>query len=273
MIAARSGGSHKTRVTIGKLFPSPHIGQFVSGLTHLVAARERRDRASRVYRGQRAVFGRHRAARLLLFADHVFHARSIWTRGLTFWEPTLDLPGDAVSLALSTEIPEGPSPYARSRFRSRTNPRRFAFYSMAEMPDPGSVLVRLGSDDHSLVVVREFRRVPLYAASLSLAVLTARPGRAAETVATLAHFVERAVSCWEPAYLMLARSDEQPCLSVLMAGVHDPRALAAGTPSTFSLVTVMPELRPMLAEEPEIFEYYRAERLEDMFALVAPRAV
>lgn len=144
---------------------------------------------------------------------------------------------------------------------------------MAEMPDPGSVLVRLGSDDHSLAVVREFRRVPLLASSLSLATFAARPGRAAEALATLAHFVERAVSLWEPAYLMLARSEEQPCLSVLMAGVHDSRALAGATPAAFSLDGVMPELEPLLAVEPEIFEYYRAERLEEMFALVAPRAV
>ncbi|MBI1736746.1 MAG: hypothetical protein HYR51_16390 [Candidatus Rokubacteria bacterium] len=205
----------------------------------------------------------------------MFHARSIWTRGLTFWEPTLDLPGDAVSVALGTEAAEGPSPYALSRFRSRTNRRRFALYSMAEMPAsaPGSVLVRLGSDDHSLAVVREFRRVPLYASSLSLAIFTARPGRAAEAVATLAHFVERAVSAWEPAYVMLARSLEQPCLSVLMAGVHDGRALAGVSRAAFSLDGVMPELEPMLAVEPEIFEYYRAERLEEMVALVSPGAV
>ena len=242
-------------------------------MTRLVATDRVEIPGALVCTGHCAIFSLCRAARPLLFADVVFHARSIWTRGLTFWEPTLDLPGDAVSVALSTEVPEGPSPYARSRFRSRTNPRRFAFYSMAEMPDPSSVLVRLGSDDHSLAVVREFRRVPLYASSLSLAVFTARPGRAAEVVATLAHFVERAVSRWEPAYLMLARSEEQPCLSVLMAGVPDTRALGASTPAMFSLTSVMPELDPMLAAEPEIFEYYRAERLEEMFALVAPRAV
>lgn len=203
----------------------------------------------------------------------MFHGRSIWTRGLTFWEPTLDLPGDAVSVALTTEVAEGPLPYARSRFRSRTNARRFALYSMAEMPDPSSVLVRLGSDDHSLAVVREFRRVPLYAASLSLAVFTARPGRAAEALAALAHFVEHAVSRWEPAYLMLARSEEQPCLSVLMAGVPDTRALAGVTSSTFRLDGLMPELGPLLTGEPEIFDYYRAERIEELVALVAPRAV
>lgn len=144
---------------------------------------------------------------------------------------------------------------------------------MAKMPEPGSVLVRLGGDDHSLAVVREFRRVPLYASSLSLAIFTARPGRAAEAVATLAHFTERAVSLFEPAYLMLARSEEHPCLSVLMAGVHDSRALAGATAAAFSLDGVMPELGPMLAVEPEIFEYYRADRLEEMFALVSPRAV
>jgi hypothetical protein len=203
----------------------------------------------------------------------VFHARSIWTRGLTFWEPTLDLPGDAVSVALPAELPEGSSPYARSRFRSRANARRFALYSMAEMPDPGSVLVRLGSDDHSLVVVREFRRVPLFAASLSLAVFTARPGRAAEALAALAHFVERAVSRWEPAYLMLARSEEQPNLSVLLAGVPDTRALAGPAPAPFRLDGLMPELEPLLAGDPEIFDYYRAERMEELVALVAPRAV
>ncbi len=203
----------------------------------------------------------------------MFRSRAIWARGLTFWEPTPDPLEDASAAGAALDASAGLPLHARSRFRSRVNPRRFALYSLAESPAPGSMLVRLGSGDHSLHVVREFRRVPLVASALSLALFMARPGRAAESVAALAHFVERAVSAWEPAYLMLAQSMEQPRLSVILAGVHESSAIAGGGAAAFSLDPLMPDLGPMLVAEPEIFEYCREERAADLAPLVCPRAV
>jgi hypothetical protein len=215
----------------------------------------------------------------------VFRPTSIWTRGLTFWEPTPALAADSPTASLDTMTDSGDtlddsrdtvagSPlHARSQFRSRTNPRRFALYSLAERPASGAMLVRLGGDDHSLMVVREFRRVPLLASSLSLALFTARAGHAAPAVAAVAHFVERAVSAWEPAYLMLARSLEQPRLSVLLVGVHQSSALEGGGSTSFSLDPLMPDLGPMLSTEPEIFDYCREEQPAEVAALVSPRAV
>jgi hypothetical protein len=199
----------------------------------------------------------------------VFHARSLFTRGLTIW----DLAGPAFSDEGATGDAT-PQPHARSRFRSLANPQRVALYSLSEPPAADAVLVRLGSDDHSLMAVREFRRVPLRASALSLTLFTARPGRAAAAVAAIAHFVERAVSVWEPAYLMLAQSLEQPRVSVLITGVHQAQALAGAAAGAFSLHGLLPELRPMLDEAPEVFEYCREERAEDeLEALVSPRAV
>lgn len=199
----------------------------------------------------------------------MFHARSLFTRGLTIW----DLAGPSFSDEGATGYAAPPA-HARSRFRSLTNPHRVALYSLSEPPAADAVLVRLGSDDHSLMAVREFRRVPLYASALSLTLFTARSGRAAEAVAAIAHFVERAVSVWEPSYVMLAQSLEQPRISVLITGVHEGHALAGAAAGAFSLRGLMPELRPMLEDAPEAFEYCREERAEDeLEALVSPRAV
>ncbi|MBI2205030.1 MAG: hypothetical protein HYU41_14365 [Candidatus Rokubacteria bacterium] len=175
-------------------------------------------------------------------------------------------------VAASLDTLEGLPPHAHSRFRSRENPRRLALYSLADTSTPGAALVRVGTEDHSLMVVREFRRVPLDASSLSLALFIARPGCASGAVAELAHFVERAVSAWEPSYVMLAQSLEQPPVIVLLAGVHQARALAGASATAFSVTTLPADLEPLLAEEPEIFEYCRDERAENM-ALVCPRAV
>ena len=199
----------------------------------------------------------------------VLYARSLFTRGLTFWEPALD-PAGAGAYAGGERFDD--TAHARSHFRSVVNPRRFALYSLAETPDDDAVVVRLGSDDHTLMVVREFRRVPLFASALSLTLFTARPGRSSAAIAALAHFCERAVSLWEPSYLMLAQSLEQPRLVALFTGVHEGRALAAGSPGSFSLDALFPEIRPMLEEEPELFQYCPEERAADT-ARVSPRAV
>lgn len=201
----------------------------------------------------------------------MFSSRPTWTRGLTFWEP--DGLAEARPAGATLGTLGGTPPHVRSRFRSRANPRRFALYSLADTSAAGSALVRVGTDDHSLMVVREFRRVPLHASSLSLALFSAQAGRAAGAVAALAHFVERAVSAWEPAYLMLAQSIEQPRVIVLLAGVHDAQALAGALPGPLSIGGLMPELASMLADEPEIFEYCRDERAAELAALVSPHAV
>ena len=199
----------------------------------------------------------------------MLHARSPFTRGLTFWEPGLD---PAVPAASGGADRFDDTAHARSHFRSVANPRRFALYSLAETPATDAVVVRLGSDDHTLMVVREFRRVPLYASALSLTLFTAQPGRASAAIAALAHFCERAVSAWEPSYLMLAQSLEQPRLVALFTGVHQVRALAGGRGGSFSLDALFPEIRTMLEEEPELFHYFSEEPAADV-ARVSPRAV
>ena len=68
-------------------------------------------------------------------------------------------------------------------------------------------------------------------------------------VGTLAHWAERALSTYQPAYLLLAHSLEQPRVSALLAAVHEGRALAWARP--FSVEAILPEVRPGLEEEPE----------------------
>lgn len=194
-------------------------------------------------------------------------SRPIWTRGLTLWEPNA---GAGEGGAATLDTLEGALPHAHSRFRSRENPRRLALYSLADTSTPGAAIVRVGTEDHSLMVVREFRRVPLDASSLSLALFIARPGRAAGAVAELAHFVERAVGAWEPSYVMLAQSLDRPHIIVLLAGVHQARALAGAGASGFDRTALPPALGPLLEEAPEIFEYCRDARAA---SLVCPRAV
>src|SRR5207245_7587962 len=112
--------------------------------------------------------------------------------------------------------------------------------------------------DHTLIVVREFRRVPLHASVLAMLLLTARPGYSAPVLAALAHFVERAVSLYQPAYLALAHSLEQPRISTLMLGVHECAALAAAGASAVSVEALVPAVDPLLASRPEGCSYCRA---------------
>jgi hypothetical protein len=165
--------------------------------------------------------------------------------------------------------------HARSRFRSIEDPERFALYSVhdgdgrawrsAAAPPPG---------DHTLIVVREFRRVPLHASALALMLFTARGGRSAPVLAELAHFVERAVSLYQPAYLLLAHSLEQPRICTLLMGVHECAALMAASPSAFSLDALLPEVRPLLATDPEWYAYCpETEAPEYAMTAVSPYAV
>jgi hypothetical protein len=151
--------------------------------------------------------------------------------------------------------------HARSRFRSARHPDRYAEYTLREPRDTESP----APGDHTLIVVREFRRVPLQASALGLVLFVARLGREAAVVATLAHFAERALSLYQPPYLLLARSMEQPGITMLLTGVQASAALEVGGSSAFSVDPLLPEREPLLAAEPEWYAY--APDLEPELAL------
>jgi hypothetical protein len=160
--------------------------------------------------------------------------------------------------------------HARSRFQSVAHPDRYAVYSVRE---PGDRILETPGD-HTLVVVREFRRVPLVASALGLVLFAARLGREAQVVATLAHFAERAVSHYQPPYLLLARSREQPGIITLLTGVQASAVLDVGTDTPFSVDAWLPEVTPLLAAEPELYAY-APERAEEalLASAVSPYAV
>jgi len=163
--------------------------------------------------------------------------------------------------------------HVRSRFRSLSDPGAVALYSMRDGsgghdvfdPPPPS------AESHTLAVVREFRRVPLDASTLRLMLFEAGEGCAARVIGILAHWAERAVSAYQPAYLLLAHSLEQPRISVLLAAVHEGRALAWARP--FSVESILPDVRPWLEEEPERYVYWPEERRARRVRLLAPDAV
>ncbi len=187
--------------------------------------------------------------------------RPVWTRGLRLYDTSLDL-----EPAEDTR--------ACSRFQSLDDPSRFAMYLVSERTDsPFGLSFHAGAEDHTLSVVREFRRVPLHATALGLVVFTARPGRTASLVAALAHFAERAVSTYQPAYLLLARSIDAPGTVVLITGVHERAALVAMQPSAFSLDLLMPEIRPLLENAPEWYTYCHDEEEWLTVGAVSRRAV
>ena len=161
--------------------------------------------------------------------------------------------------------------HARSRFRSVTHPDRFAVYSVHERGDAFCGPVTPG--DHTLVTVREFRRVPLRASSLGLVLFAARAGREAQVVAALAHFAERALSVFQPPYLLLARSLEQPGITVLLAGVQSSSVLDSCGASVFSVNDLLPELESLLVVEPEWYEYAPDPAPESLIPPVSPYAV
>ena len=161
--------------------------------------------------------------------------------------------------------------HARSRFRSVTHPDRFAVYSVHERGEAFAGHVTPG--DHTLVTVREFRRVPLRASALGLLLFAARAGREAQVVAALAHFAERALSVFQPPYLLLARSLEQPGITVLLAGVQSDSMLESHGASVFSVNSLLPELEPLLVVEPEWYEYAPDAVPESLVPLVSPHAV
>jgi hypothetical protein len=193
----------------------------------------------------------------------VRRTRSAWIRGLQLYrlaagtEPFAS--ADDIVGSLEGRV------HARSRFRSVRHPERFAAYSVREpeygLDDP------TGPGDHQLVVVREFRRVPLQASTLGLLLFAARAGREAQVVATLAHFAERALSLYQPPYLLLARSLEQPGITVLLAGVQRDAMLDSASATAFSVEQLLPELTPLLAAEPEWYAYASDPALESLAAV------
>lgn len=165
-----------------------------------------------------------------------------------------------------------PRVHARSRFESVGEPGRYALYTVRDTEVWAAAEGR-APGEHTLVVVREFRRVPLHASALGLLLLTARAGSAAPVVAALAHFVERAVSIYQPAYLLLAHSLETHRLSALMLGVHECTALQAAGSTAFSVDRLLPELEPLLATAPEWFAYCPEPEAQTVTTLVSPYAV
>jgi hypothetical protein len=161
--------------------------------------------------------------------------------------------------------------HARSRFRSVNHPERFAVYSVHERGETFCGPITPG--DHTLVTVREFRRVPLRASALGLLLFAARAGREAQVVAALAHFAERALSVFQPPYLLLARSLEQPGITVLLAGVQSSALLESCGASVFSVAHVLPELESLLVVEPEWYEYAPDPKPESLVPLISPHAV
>ena len=159
---------------------------------------------------------------------------------------------------------------ARSRFQSVRHPDRHAEYTLRAPGEPAPQPI--GRGDHTLAVVREFRRVPLRASALGLVLFAARLGREAQVVATLAHFAERALSVYQPPYLLLARSIEQPGITVLLTGVQNSVLLDVPAATLFSLEGVLPELSPLLAGDPEWY-IYAPEPASDALAAVSRYAV
>ena len=159
---------------------------------------------------------------------------------------------------------------ARSRFQSVHHPDRHAEYTLRAPGEPAPQPI--GRGDHTLAVVREFRRVPLRASALGLVLFAARLGREAQVVATLAHFAERALSVYQPPYLLLARSIEQPGITVLLTGVQNSVLLDVPAATLFSLEGVLPELSPLLAGDPEWYAY-APEPASDALAAVSRYAV
>ena len=204
------------------------------------------------------------AARELLFCPSAVRTTRSCIRGLRLsritdaaHEPPSD--DDVATLTLGQV-------HARSRFRSVRHPERFAMYSLHES-GPADIQ---GPGDHRLVVVREFRRVPLRTSALGLVVFAARAGREAAVVAALAHFAERAVSLYQPPYLLLARSLEQPGITVLLTAVRVETMLEGGGATPFSVDGLLPEIAPLLAVEPEWYAYSPSLASDSLVPSVSP---
>lgn len=198
----------------------------------------------------------------------MLRSRSAWVRVLQIYE--LDDEGPD-PLAGRLEDLLDVRVHARSRFRSLTRPAWYARYSVHSAD--GAPGLAPGPGEHTLVAVREFRRVPLDASSLGLVVFRARPGRAVTVVAALADFVERAVRLYQPGYLLLAHSLEDPRTSLLLTAVRDSDRLGAAAPAAFELNGILGELTPMLVAAPERYAYCPEAEAASVTGAVSPYAV
>jgi hypothetical protein len=193
--------------------------------------------------------------------------RPFWVRDLRLYRAEIESPW------LTAADDDTAGLHVRSRFRGLSDPGSAALYTMRDASGAHDVGDPLPSsaESHTLVVVREFRRVPLDASTLRLMLFIAGEGCAPRVIGTLAHWAERAVSAYQPAYLLLAHSLEQPRVTALLAAVHEGRALAWARP--FSVESILPDVRPWLEEEPERYVYWPEERRARRVRLLAPDAV
>jgi hypothetical protein len=198
----------------------------------------------------------------------MLRARSVWVRVLQLYE--VEDGADPVVGRIEDSLLDV-RVHARSRFRSVTDASRCALYSVHNAD--GAPGLPLSPGEHTLVAVREFRRVPLDASSLALTLFHARPGRAVPAVAALAGFVERAVGLYQPGYLLLAHSLEDPRTSLLLTAVRDSVSLGAAAPAAFSLDELLQELNPLLAATPEHYEYCPEPEAASLTGPVSPYAV
>jgi hypothetical protein len=198
----------------------------------------------------------------------MFAFRPTRIRGLTFYRTPGGEPAahaDPGSLDGLDELV-----HARSTFRSVDDPDRFALYAVHEL-GATPPLEATAAQRHTLRVVREFRRVPLDASALALVLFRARGGHAAQAIAAVAHWSERAVSLADPAYLLVAHSLEEPRLITLLTGVQECHALA-GACAAFSIDSLLSDASSLLMADPEWYTYCAPEPA-DTFGLVSPCAV
>jgi hypothetical protein len=199
----------------------------------------------------------------------MFTLRPTRTRGLSFYR----VPGGRAHRHAASPLddPIDDLIHARSRFQSVTDADLFALYAVHEL-GATPPLEATAARHHTLMVVREFRRVPLDASALALVLFRARAGGAAQVIAIVAHWAERAVSITEPAYLLVAHSREEPRLIALLTGVHECQALAGLRSSAFSVDSLLPDAGPLLMNDPEWYSYC-APHVAQTRRLVSPSAV
>src|SRR2546425_186106 len=103
----------------------------------------------------------------------MLRTRPVWMRGLRLY-CSMASAGPLDGIAGADDLFDA-RVHARSRFRSQDDLTRFAIYTVhdAQAWAPPTPVSEPG--DHTLIVVREFRRVPLHASALAMLLLTARP--------------------------------------------------------------------------------------------------
>jgi hypothetical protein len=209
------------------------------------------------------------ACRLLSRASVFITPRPTRTRGLSFYRVS---GGHARRQAVADlDDPLDDLIHARSRFQCASDANLYALYAVHEL-GATPPLEATASSHHTLMVVREFRRVPLDASALALVLFRAQPGCAAQAIAIIAHWAERAVSVAEPAYLLVAHSREEPRLIAMLTGVHESEAFAGLRPTAFSVDSVLPDAGPLLMGAPEWYAYC-APHVAPTGRLVSPSAV